>query len=116
MMIPNATTYPKIRSVTPLEDYQLRITFRNDVTKIYDCSDVLNEPAFSALRDKAVFRSVHVDHGGYGVFWNDDIDLSEAELWLHGEESPPHQETAMSVNKPSVSRKYAKDTRTKQCT
>ena len=91
-----STMYPKIVSVTPLEDYQLRVTFRNAVTKIYDCSDVLNEPAFSALRNSAAFRAVHVDHGGYGVFWNDEIDLSEAELWLHGQELPSVTETSQN--------------------
>jgi hypothetical protein len=89
------TSYPKILSVTPLEGYQLQVTFRNDVTKIYDCSGVLNEPAFSALRNRAIFCAVQVDQGGYGVFWTDDIDLSESELWLHGERIPDDQESSI---------------------
>ncbi len=27
---------------------------------------------------------VRVDTGGYGISWNDAIDLSEYELWTHG--------------------------------
>ena len=77
-------TYPKILSVTPIEGYQLQVTFRNHETKVYDCGDVLNQPAFAVLRDPAMFRAVEVDAGGYGVRWNDELDLSEAELWLHG--------------------------------
>jgi hypothetical protein len=31
-------------------------------------------------------RAVRVDAGGYGVSWNDDLDLSEDELWVNGVE------------------------------
>lgn len=78
------TTYPKILSVTPLEGYQLLIIFQNRKAKIYDCADLLKHSAFAMLRDPAMFRAVQVDTGGYGIRWNDDLDLSESELWLHG--------------------------------
>lgn len=87
------TTYPKILSVTPLAGYQLQVTFHNHVTKVYDCLKVLNHPAFALLRDPAIFRSVQVDMGGYGVRWNDELDLSEAELWLHGNVVPAQNES-----------------------
>lgn len=79
------TTYPKILSVTPLAGYQLQVTFHNHVTKVYDCANILQHPAFALLRDPASFRSVQVDAGGYGVRWNDELDLSEAELWRLGQ-------------------------------
>lgn len=78
------TAYPKILSVTALAGYQLQVTFHNHVTKMYDCGDLLNHPSFVILHDPAMFRIVQVDAGGYGIHWNDDLDLSEAELWLHG--------------------------------
>ena len=59
-------TYPKILSVTPIEGYQLQVTFRNYETKVYDCGDLLNHSAFAVLRDPAMFRAVEVDAGGYG--------------------------------------------------
>ena len=38
------------------------------------------------LKDDAeLFSSVMVDQGGYGVIWNDDIDISCDELWANGE-------------------------------
>ena len=33
-----------------------------------------------------LFGSVVVDQGGYGIIWNDDIDISCDELWANGEE------------------------------
>ena len=31
-----------------------------------------------------LFNHVCVDGGGYGASWNDDIDISEYELWTNG--------------------------------
>ena len=43
-------------------------------------------PVFEPLRDiPGLFEQVGVDPGGYGISWNDDIDLDAAELWAHGE-------------------------------
>jgi len=39
---------------------------------------------FSALKDEQLFRLVKVDAGGYGISWNDDIDLACNELWENG--------------------------------
>ena len=33
---------------------------------------------------KGLFEQVQVDSGGYGISWNDDIDLSCNELWENG--------------------------------
>lgn len=76
--------YPKIESVEPLADFKLRITFANGVEKIYDCRPLITEPSFVMLQSPALFRAVQVDPGGYGISWNDDLDLSEAELWRRG--------------------------------
>ena len=31
-----------------------------------------------------LFEQAQVDNGGYGVSWNEDIDISEYELWDMG--------------------------------
>jgi hypothetical protein len=79
------TNCPKIRSVTPLPNAKLQVEFVTGEIKIYDCQPLLTEAAFQSLRDEAFFRSVQVDTSGYGVVWDDNTDLSEAELWLNGE-------------------------------
>ena len=76
--------YPKVKSVTPLPGKQLRVTFVTGDTKVYDCTPLLNEPPFYPLLDDAFFNNVHVDGTGYGIIWNDNVDLSESELWIHG--------------------------------
>ncbi|MCX7043904.1 MAG: DUF2442 domain-containing protein [Candidatus Sumerlaeota bacterium] len=86
--------YPKIQSIVPLSGQRLRVTFVTGLVKIYDCSPLLHEPPFDQLRDTTIFRNVQVDQGGYGIVWNDEIDLSESELWLHGIEENASQEKA----------------------
>ena len=36
------------------------------------------------MEDSSLFESVSVDVGGYGIIWNDDLDLSCDELWDNG--------------------------------
>ena len=78
--------YLKVSQVEPLPNYRLRITFQNGIVKEYDCSPLLEKAVFNPLREASLFNRVVVGSGGYGIVWNDDIDLSEAELWLNGVE------------------------------
>jgi hypothetical protein len=47
---------------------------------------ILHLDRFRLLRQEAFFKAVTVDPGGYGVSWNDEMDLSEYELWNNGVE------------------------------
>lgn len=62
------------------------VTFVNGVEKVYDCNQVMHLEIFQVLKNEAFFESVKVDSGGYGVSWNEDVDLSEYELWVNGKE------------------------------
>jgi len=77
--------HPKVRSVVPLTGKRLLVTFENGVQKLYDCSPLLQTDTFRPLRDDWLFRMVRADAGGYGVSWTDELDLSESELWEHGD-------------------------------
>ena len=75
---------PRIKAVTPLKEKHLRITFVNGVQKVYDCQSILNLDRFQLLKQEAFFKAVTVDTGGHGISWDDEIDLSEYELWSNG--------------------------------
>jgi hypothetical protein len=77
---------PKIKNVRASNDYHLIVKFDNDSIKEYNCRQLLHRLEFKPLLNKAFFCSVKVDNGGYGVSWNDDIDISEYELWVNGKE------------------------------
>ncbi len=76
----------KIKMVKPLENYILEIIFQNDIVKHYDVSNLFKKwSVFKQLEtDKNLFQQVQVDEGGYGISWNDEIDLSCNELWENG--------------------------------
>lgn len=80
--------FHKVKNVTALPDYKLSVQFAEGVTKIYDIEPLFNKyKFFLPLKDSSeLFNSVTVDQGGYGVIWNDDIDISCDELWANGEE------------------------------
>ncbi len=78
------TTYPKIRHVVPLADKVLRIEFANGQVRLYDCKPLLDTEPFVSLRDESFFRMAHAETHGYGVVWNDTVDLAESEVWLNG--------------------------------
>ena len=74
--------FHKIKNVTPLKDFKLSIQFAEGITKIYDMKKIIeNNKIFANLKDINLFDSVEVDIGGYGVIWNDDIDISCDELF-----------------------------------
>ena len=79
--------FHKIKSVTPLADHVLSVQFSEGVTKRYDVKSLFDKyPMFLPLRDDpALFSSVEVDVGGYGIIWNDDIDIACDELFYNGE-------------------------------
>jgi hypothetical protein len=78
---------PNIKEVKPLDDLKLIVTFENNIKKKYDVKRLLDKyPVFGDLKSKHLFNLVHVDCGGYGIAWNDFIDLSKYEIWKNGEE------------------------------
>ncbi len=79
--------FHRIRNVAATENFVLIVQFSEGVTKRYDLSPLFEKiPVFKALRQSTeLYYSVEVDTGGYGIIWNDDLDLSCDELWDNGE-------------------------------
>lgn len=76
----------KLKSVTPLPDQMLLVHFSDGSAREYDMKPLVRDNA--AFRDlqtiPGLFEQVSVDPGGYGISWNDDIDLACDELWENG--------------------------------
>ena len=79
----------RIAEVKPQDDLKLLVRFVTGETKTYDVKPLLNEiEAFEPLaQDRQLFSRVRVDGRGYGISWNEDIDLSSDELWINGEKA-----------------------------
>lgn len=78
--------FHKIKSVKAIENLQLQIQFVEGVSKIYDIKPLFAKwPQFRALqKSPELFNSVSVDCGGYGIVWNDELDLSCDEIYANG--------------------------------
>ncbi len=76
--------YPKILKVQVLNKTNLLVEFDNNEQKIYNISSLLINPIFALLKDFNLFKNVQIEAGGYAISWNNEIDLSEYELYTNG--------------------------------
>lgn len=80
--------FHKVINVSALPDYCLSVQFAEGVTKLYDVKPLFEKwPVFKSLENNLeLFTSVKADVGGYGIAWNDNIDISCDELYENGKE------------------------------
>lgn len=78
--------FHKIKNVEALYNYILKIIFQDDTVKYYDVSKLFDKwIVFQDLKNiNGLFEQVKVDQGGYGISWNDKLDLACNELWENG--------------------------------
>jgi hypothetical protein len=69
----------------------IKINYHNNFNKIHSLEYIYVPifvipliPLFAPLRQPAFFKNFKVEKGVYGIVWNEDIDLSEYELWKNG--------------------------------
>lgn len=76
----------KIVSVKPMENLVLLVDFQNGIEKTYDVRTLYPIfPQFEVFEnDRELFNQVQVDMGGYGISWNDDLDLDAEDIWEDG--------------------------------
>ena len=77
----------KVKEVEALDNYILLVTFENKIRKKYDIKPLFEkwEIFKNLINITGLFKNVKVDKGGYGISWNEEIDLSCNELWNNGE-------------------------------
>lgn len=74
-----------IKSIKPLENMILEVVFLSGETKKYDTKALIKRnKIFKKLENEELFNKVKVDVGGYGIAWDEDIDLSSKEIWKNG--------------------------------
>ena len=79
--------FHRVKEIRPLSDFQLAVVFESGERRSYDVKPLLDKwQTFVALSNvTGLFNQVKVDAGGYGISWNDEIDLSCDELYFNGE-------------------------------
>ncbi len=77
--------FHKIKKVETLEKQILKVEFENNQTKYYDMNKIINSnKEFEVLKNNAIFNMARVDRGGYGIIWNEELDISGEELYVNG--------------------------------
>jgi len=80
---------PRLKSVTPMSDHRLLLTFDTAERRLFDVKPYLATGVFSELTDESLFRSVHVCFGT--VEWANGADWCPEVL--HAESEPAEQVT-----------------------
>ena len=82
MYIKNGIAYAESRepilevvSVRALDNHMLWLRFSNGESKEFDFKPLLDKPAYTPLKDKAIFNDVYVDYG-CTVWKNGEIDIA----------------------------------------
>lgn len=83
---------PYVKSVEPLEDYQLALEFQTGERRIFDMKPYLSRGIFIRLQNPALFQAARVVSGS--VEWPGGLDLSYDTLYL---ESQPAEAAASQM-------------------
>jgi len=71
-------------AVEPQDNMMLKVFFEDGTVKLHDVKLYLKKfKVFEQLLNEELFKSAYVD--GYGIAWNDDIDLSIYDVWELGQ-------------------------------
>lgn len=75
----------KIKSVKAKENLIISAVFFDGTIKEYDIKNLISiYPQLQDLEDRKLFESVQIDSGGYGISWNDNLDLDAETIWEDG--------------------------------
>ena len=76
----------RIQTVIARENYIVEVLFYGGEIKQYDMKSLFTVfPQFLLFQTvTGLFQTVQVDAGGYGISWNDDLDLDAETIWEGG--------------------------------
>lgn len=76
----------RIKTLKPLDDYKLLVSFDDGKTVIYDLKDDMKKlPGYDDLKNiTGLFNHVQLDESRTCVFWNDYIDLPSDTIYEYG--------------------------------
>lgn len=74
-----------IIKIEPKDDLVIIATFADGEVVSFDVKTLFDKyPVFHQLENKDLFKSVQIDGVGYGISWNDELDLSSDGIYSRG--------------------------------
>lgn len=92
----------RVKSVEPVDGFQLALEFTNGERGVYDCRPLLDFGVFRELQDEHYFRQVRVEFGT--VTWPHEQDICPDTLYLDSAKvavAPAHEAKRMEVSQQS---------------
>ena len=71
---------PNPIEVKVIENYKLRIKFKNGEQRIFDMEKYINEKFYKKLKDKKYFKNVKI--AGNTIEWQDGEDVAPENLYI----------------------------------
>lgn len=71
----------QVKTVSPLPDYKLLLSFCDQTIRIYDCKPLLDKGIFKQLKNQSLFEQAHIVAST--VAWNEEIDIAPEELYYN---------------------------------
>ena len=71
---------PKVKHITPYDNFTMEIQFLNGEIKCFDFKPYLKFPIYVPLQNIVFFKQAQVKHGI--VLWNDEIDFCPDRLYI----------------------------------
>ncbi len=80
----------KVKDVIPQSDHHMLVFFMNGETKQCALNEILSKDiAFSpVLENNALYLSVSIQPGGYGICWGRDLNVPDSKLYAVGKKVP----------------------------
>jgi len=69
----------EVKSVKPLDNYMLLLTFANNEQRCYDIKPLLDRGVFNSLKDIAMFNTVRVCFDS--IAWANQVDIAPETLY-----------------------------------
>ena len=69
-----------VKSVKPMDNYMLLLTFANNEQRCYDVKPLLDTGVFKSLKDTAMFNTVRVCFDS--ISWDNQVDIAPETLYI----------------------------------
>ena len=84
--------FHKIKSLSTLPEFILLVGFQDGTFREFDLKSLMDKyPPFESLKQvQGLYENAKIDIGGYGIVWNDELDISAECIYEQGKPcSPP---------------------------
>ena len=78
--------FHKITSLQIKSDYLLVVGFSNNKVKLFDLKPYIEKykPFKQLANQPGLYKTAKIDIGGYGIVWNDELDISAEGIYEKG--------------------------------